>query len=175
MSPLKSPRVGDNDYIAANAVQVAFTVNTAALTISADDISIAYNDAIPPALTLTYSGFVNGESAAVLATEPAASTIATGSSDVGTYPITISSGSADNYTITLVDGTLTIAKTIAEITIVGLGYTAEGESKSPTVTTTPAGLSYTMSLSQNHLNVSSLHTGIYFLVMFDESLKTLKR
>ena len=66
-----------------------------------------------PALTITHTGFVNGETAAVLATPPTASTTATAGSPAGTYPITLSGGSDNNYALALQDGTLTVTWTPA--------------------------------------------------------------
>ena len=51
-----------------------------------------------PALTATYSGFVNGNTASSLTTQPALTTTATAASPVGTYPITASGAASPNYT-----------------------------------------------------------------------------
>ncbi|SDA58693.1 gliding motility-associated C-terminal domain-containing protein, partial [Algoriphagus alkaliphilus] len=61
-----------------------------------------------PALTFSYTGLVNGDTK--VTTEPSISTTATQSSNVGTYPITLTGGEDQNYTITLVSGMLTIGK-----------------------------------------------------------------
>ena len=63
--------------------------------------------AIPP-LTVSYSGFVNNETATNLPTQPTATTTATSSSPAGTYAITPDGGVATNYTFNYVPGTLTI-------------------------------------------------------------------
>ncbi len=77
------------------------------LTAKADDQTRAENMANPP-LTITYTGFVNGETAAVLATAPVISTPATTTSGPGRYPITLTGGSDRNYTLALQNGTLTV-------------------------------------------------------------------
>jgi hypothetical protein len=59
-----------------------------------------------PTLTALYSGFVNGETAAVLTTQPQLSTASTGA--VGSYAIDISGATADDYGITHHAGTLTV-------------------------------------------------------------------
>jgi hypothetical protein len=82
-------------------------VNAAALTISAANTSKPYGAAVP-ALTASYSGFVNGDSASSLTTPPALSTTATAASPVGSYSITASGAASPNYTIQFVSGTLTI-------------------------------------------------------------------
>ncbi len=91
------------------------TVNKAALTITANDKSKAYGDA-NPALTVIYSGFVNGDDETSLTTQPAISTTATVSSPVGTYPVTVTGASSANYVISYVNGTLTVLSG-SEITI----------------------------------------------------------
>ncbi|SEF94207.1 MBG domain-containing protein, partial [Algoriphagus boritolerans] len=62
----------------------------------------------------SYSGLVNGDTK--VTTEPSIATTATLNSGVGVYSITLEGGSDDNYTITLVNGTLTIGKRDLTIT-----------------------------------------------------------
>ncbi len=85
------------------------TVTPAPLTITAADLSKLYGAALPT-LTLSYSGFVNGDTAASLSTPPSLSTTATASSPVvtGGYPIMASGAVDPNYTFTDVSGTLTV-------------------------------------------------------------------
>jgi hypothetical protein len=87
-------------------VNGTLTVNPAGLTATADNKSKTYGNA-NPALTISYSGFVNGDGAGNI-TQPAITTTASASSPVGTYPISLSGGSAANYTISNVNGTLTV-------------------------------------------------------------------
>src|SRR5207244_10057111 len=82
------------------------TVTRAALTVTADNQTRVYGAANPP-LTVSYSGFVNGDTAAGLTTAPTVSTPGTVASAVGTYPITASGAGSANYTISYVSGTLT--------------------------------------------------------------------
>jgi gliding motility-associated-like protein len=84
------------------------TVTPAPLTITAVDAAKNYGSQ-NPVFSVTYSGFVNGDSEAQLTKLPAISTTATTGSDGGKYPIKASSASALNYLITYVDGVLTIA------------------------------------------------------------------
>ncbi|MBI4771110.1 MAG: Ig-like domain repeat protein, partial [Chloroflexi bacterium] len=81
----------------------------ALLTVTADDKSRGYGQPNPE-LTVSYSGFVNGETQSVLSGAPSLNTTATESSPVGAYPITVTAGtlSAANYSFTFVDGTLTV-------------------------------------------------------------------
>ena len=82
----------------------------APLTAVADDLRKVPGTA-NPALTITYTGFVNAENVAVLEALPTASTTATADSPAGTYPITMTGGTAKNYTLTLQDGMLTVSWT----------------------------------------------------------------
>jgi hypothetical protein len=94
-------------FYAAVSVDQQLTVNKANLTIQADDKAKPQGDP-NPALTITYTGFVNGETASVLTTPASISTTATASSPAGTYPISVSGATATNYNITFVNGTLTV-------------------------------------------------------------------
>jgi gliding motility-associated-like protein len=79
----------------------------APLTIKADDKSKVVGNP-NPAFTLTYSGFVNNETAAQLISQPVLSSPAVTSTPIGIYPIIISGAASLNYAITYVPGTLTI-------------------------------------------------------------------
>lgn len=90
-------------------VTVEFTVGKAELTVTADDKTIAYGDAAP-AFTVTYDGFVNGDDEGDLGGTLAFACDYEKGDDVGTYPITPSGLTSDNYNITFVPGTLTVGK-----------------------------------------------------------------
>jgi uncharacterized protein (TIGR03437 family) len=90
------------------------TVNKAALTIRADDKSKPYGAALP-AFTASYSGFVNGDTAAVLSGSLNLATTATASSPAGAYSITASGVTAGNYNISFAGGTLTITTAAATL------------------------------------------------------------
>ncbi|HTJ13201.1 MAG TPA: putative Ig domain-containing protein [Dinghuibacter sp.] len=79
----------------------------ATLTITANGQSMTYGGTVP-ALTVTYSGFINGDNSASLTTQPTITTTATSASGVGQYPITASGAVDPNYNIVYVNGTLTI-------------------------------------------------------------------
>jgi hypothetical protein len=83
------------------------TVQPAALTITADSKTNIYGTPLPT-LTARYTGFVNEETPVVFTTPLTLATTATNGSVVGEYPITASDATATNYTLTFVDGTLTI-------------------------------------------------------------------
>ena len=86
----------------------------APLTITANDAGKVYGAALP-SFTAGYSGFVNGDTAASLTTPVTLGTTATASSPVGAYAITASGAADTNYSITEVNGTLTV--TPAPLTI----------------------------------------------------------
>ena len=96
----------DGFYPAASTTQ-SLTVSKAALTITADN-KLKFQGQANPALTVTYTGFVLGETATVLLTQAVITTTAVTSSPAGAYPITVNGATAANYTITFVDGVLTV-------------------------------------------------------------------
>src|SRR5207253_1602809 len=72
-----------------------------------------------PPLTATLSGFLNGDTAAVVTGTAGLSTTATPTSPVGTYPIVVGPGtlSAANYDVAFtVNGTLTVTKAHLTVT-----------------------------------------------------------
>jgi hypothetical protein len=82
-------------------------INKATLTVTAENKSKFCGQA-NPALTASYSGFVNGENAGVLTSPVALNTMATASCGAGEYPISASGAATANYTISYVSGTLTV-------------------------------------------------------------------
>ena len=118
-STITASQAGNTDYSAAAAVSQTLTVNKAALIIKPTNQAIIYGAAIPT-LTLTYTGFVNGDTQAILTTQPAVVTTATATSPAGSYTITASGAAATNYTITYQLGSLTISKANQTITFAAL-------------------------------------------------------
>ena len=87
------------------------TVTPALLTVTADDKSKVSGEN-NPALTASFTGFVNGDTqGSALSGSPAITTTADTTSPAGSYPITIAIGSltAANYTFGFVDGTLIVS------------------------------------------------------------------
>src|SRR5690606_10825811 len=82
-----------------------------------------------PTFTIAYSGFVNGDNASVINSAPSATTTATPTSGVGTYPITVSGGADDNYAFNYVPGVLTITK--ATITATAVNATKVYQTANP--------------------------------------------
>jgi len=86
------------------------TVIPAPLYVTAYNQTMVQGAAVPM-LTYAFAGFNNGDTAATATTgTPSLSTTATSSSPAGTYPITVAVGTlaAENYTLILKPGTLTI-------------------------------------------------------------------
>jgi hypothetical protein len=75
-----------------------------------------------PPLTVTYSGFVAGQSASSLTTDPIVSTTASTNSAAGTYAITALGADDPNYTIAYVPGTLTVTSNPATGVTSSPGY-----------------------------------------------------
>lgn len=98
----------DNNYT-INFINGTLTVNKATLSVTASSTSRTYG-AANPTLTLSYLGFQNGESTSVLDILPTVGTAAVVTSNVGTYPISLSGGSDNNYVFNYTSGTLTINK-----------------------------------------------------------------
>jgi subtilisin-like proprotein convertase family protein len=103
------------------AVNGSLSVTAAPLTITANNKSKVYGAALPT-FTASYSGFVNGDTAASLTTPVTLGTTATAASPVGAYTITASGAVDANYTITEVNGSLSV-------TAVPLTITANNKSK----------------------------------------------
>ncbi len=83
------------------------TVNPAVLAVSADNVSRLYGSA-NPAFAVSYSGFVNGETATALASPATAASGATSASGVGQYAIVAGGAAASNYVFTYQDGVLNV-------------------------------------------------------------------
>ena len=86
------------------------TILPAPLTVKAADCTRKYGEPNPE-FTLTYEGFKNNETEAVLIVKPTAATTATAGSQPGKYPIEVSGGQAQNYELDYQNGTLTVTGT----------------------------------------------------------------
>jgi uncharacterized protein YegL len=97
---------GDATYLPGTA-SATITITPAPLVVKANDATKVYG-APMPALSATFTGFVNGETTAVLTAPAVLSTGASASSPVGTYAIHASGATAANYAITFQDGALSV-------------------------------------------------------------------
>jgi sugar lactone lactonase YvrE len=107
--------------------QVDLTVNSAPLTVTADDASRWYgrpNDTV--GFTATYTGFVNGDTSKALGGALAFQANATTSSPPGKYTITPSGLTASNYQITYVAGSLTVTPALLSTFLIPAIQTVAG-------------------------------------------------
>lgn len=101
-------------------VNSSLTISKAPITATAENKTREFGEA-NPTLTIAYTGFKNGDTETVLDAQPTVSTTADATTAVGTAAITLAGGSDDNYSLALVNGTLTItakSKTVPTITFV---------------------------------------------------------
>lgn len=128
---ITASQIGDGVFPDTTATKT-LTVDKAPLEVKADDKS-RFEQVANPTLTITYTGFVLGETNAVLLTQPTITTTAVLASPPGMYPITVTGATAANYSITHVNGTLTvIAKTNQTITFPAPATKTYGNADFPT-------------------------------------------
>ncbi|MEM6429747.1 MAG: MBG domain-containing protein, partial [Deinococcota bacterium] len=135
---INADQAGNAEYNAAAQVQQDITIAQQALDATVDNQNRDYGVA-NPALTLTYTGFVPGDTAADIDVAPTLATTAVATSNVGTYPITCDTAPfADtNYTLnTCTAGTLTVNQAAVTVTADDIVITEGG---TPTFTATYAG------------------------------------
>src|SRR5207253_2853910 len=125
----------DSDYSIGYAAGT-LTVTPAPLTITADEQTKVYGAALP-ALTVTFTGLVNGDTPGTFSaapnTPPAITTTATAASHVaGTYDTTASGAADSDYSIGYIDGSLTV--TPAPLTITADDQTKVYGAALPTLT-----------------------------------------
>jgi CSLREA domain-containing protein len=131
-----------NDFIGSDNTQnpLTQTVNSASLTVTADNESMTYGDSLPT-LTATFTGLVSGDTSATFNVSPnVPPTLSTvpATSHSGSYAITISGAADPDYTILFVDGTLTISP--APLTISANNQTMVQGGNPPTLTASFTGL-----------------------------------
>jgi hypothetical protein len=115
----------------AQTVTLSGTGTPAPLVITASSASMTYGGAVPT-ITPSYSGFVNGDTPASLATPPNCTTTATSQSPVGSYRSTCAGAVDPNYNFTYVPGNVTVGK--ASLTITASNATVTYGGTPPTVT-----------------------------------------
>ena len=131
-----------NDANYQGTTSGTLVIGKAPLTAKADDKTRQYGVA-NPVFTITYTGFLNSDNASSI-TQPIASTTATVLSNVGTYSITVSGGTASNYSFAFQSGTLSITKV------------------TPTINwSNPSTIIYGTPLSSTQLNATSSIPGIF--------------
>jgi Bacterial Ig-like domain (group 3)/MBG domain (YGX type) len=126
---LLASQAGDTNYSAATATQ-SFQVTPAPLTVTANNATRAFGAANP-----TFSGTVTGALGSDSFTE-SFSTGATTTSAVGTYSIVpaVTGANIASYTVTIVNGTLTVSGATTTTTLSAPGSAAYGASVTLTAT-----------------------------------------
>jgi hypothetical protein len=154
---LLATQAGNADTTAATATQ-SFQVTPAPLTVSANNATRVYGAANP-----VFNGTVSGAVASDSFTETF-STTATTSSNVGSYPIVPTvSGPQSNYTVTIVNATLTVTGAATTTTLNAPGSAGYRSSVTLTATVTsasgtPGGI-VTFTSGSGILGSSSLNAG----------------
>ena len=146
---ITASQAGNATYAAATAVSQSFTVAKAVLTATATNVSRAFGVANPP-LTYTTTGFVNGDTAAVVSGTATLATTATTASPVGTYPITFATETltATNYTFNYVAGTLAVLGNLAQtITFPAIPNHSVGDAPFALTATASSGLTVTYAVT----------------------------
>lgn len=145
------------------------TITKAPLTITANSYTIIYGDPIPE-LTVYYSGFVGGENNTSLTSQP---TINNGGAvqychvSGSPYTLTPSGATSNNYSLSYVNGTVTVNPKALSQTTTGVAVTLEcdsydydNNSKTPSVTSISYG-SAPVLRSGTDYNVSYTSNGVH--------------
>lgn len=115
-----------NQFDDSEEGSIIVKIAKAKLTVTAEDNKIVFGDQAPE-YSVAYEGFVNKETASVLGGKLAFTCDYKKGSNAGTYPITPSGLTSDNYEITFAKGTLTVEKGDITVTapkaVDGLVYT----------------------------------------------------
>ena len=119
-----------NQFDDSEEGSIIVKIAKAKLTVTAEDNKIVFGDQAPE-YSVTYEGFVNKETASVLGGKLAFACGYKKGSNAGTYPITPSGLTSDNYEITFAKGTLTVEKGDITVTapkaVDGLVYTGTAQ------------------------------------------------
>lgn len=108
-----------DDYLVNNGT---LTITKAPLKITVENVTINKGETVPTSFTITYSGFKNGETEAVLTQQPVVTCKAVADSPAGTYAINVSGGEATNYDFIYTNGTLTIKKFVFSFVLGNITY-----------------------------------------------------
>ena len=124
------------NYNAGNIIVTPIT-----LTVTVSNASKVYGTA-NPAFAVNYAGFITGDNAASLTTQPTVTTTATATSGVGSYTLTAGGGASTSYTF-VYSGTGTLTITPAPLTITADAKTKAYNTANPTLTATYTGFAGT--------------------------------
>ena len=100
-----------------NCVNGTLTVNRAGIAVKGASLAMVYGGSAP-SLSYQLSGFVNGDTAAVVSGTPGLTSSVTAASPAGVYPVAVSNGSlsAANYTFSSSNGVITVTKASLTVT-----------------------------------------------------------
>ena len=118
-------------------VNGVLTITKAPLTVKAGTYTKKQGED-NPAFTLTYDGWKNNETEAVLTKKPVATTTATKESAPGEYPVTVSGGEAQNYELSYTNGKLIVTDADA-VVVTAKSYTRVYGDANPTFEFTSEG------------------------------------
>ena len=120
------------DYNTPENMTAELTITKAPLKVIASSASIKVGEDVPT-FTVSYDGFVNGETKAVLGGKLTITCSATKTSPAGSYDVIPSGLTAENYEIEFVNGTLTITSGTYTIVASNTTVTYNGENQMFTV------------------------------------------
>ncbi|MFP9115935.1 beta strand repeat-containing protein, partial [Flavobacterium sp. RHBU_3] len=126
------------------------TINKKDITATANSLS-KVQGTVNPALTITYNGLVNGETAdtAYNFIAPITTTTAVTDSPIGVYPITLQGGSSVNYNFTsLTNGLLSVMATTTATNILAWDFTGEAQLATSTAEVQNSNLDSSLILSR---------------------------
>lgn len=106
---VRAGQLGNAGIAPAPEIERTFSVAPKPLSVAVSAVTRNFG-APNPVWSLTYDGFVAGDSPAVFSAPIVVTTSATPASAPGTFPIALSGGLAANYTLTLNGATLTVVK-----------------------------------------------------------------
>jgi hypothetical protein len=156
---LQAAQAGNTDYSAATTTQ-SFQVTPVALSVSANNASRVFG-AANPAFSGTVTGAVGSDSFSETFT-----TTATATSNVGSYPIVpaVTGPQLANYTVTIVNGALTVSAASTTTALSAPGSAAFGASVTLTATVTSTagtpGGSVTFYSGSTSLGIAPLTGGV---------------
>ncbi len=110
---------GDTNFQTSTASTFYQSLAKAPLVVKANTVNSRAGNPLP-ALTATYTGFLNGDTAASLTSRPTLTTSATAASLAGSYPILVAGGASKNYAISTQPGTLNLAAPIKPVSVKGI-------------------------------------------------------
>jgi gliding motility-associated-like protein len=139
----------DNNYTIINT-EGTLSIEKAVLNVTADDKSRIYGK-VNPELTVSYSGFLNGDGIDAIDIRPVVNTSAYQSSDAGKYSITAEGGSDNNYTFEYSNGTLEIVKADQVLTFETIPAGLRTTQKYELVGTSTSGLPVRFESSENSI------------------------